>query len=163
MRALRLPMSHAGANASRATPAVCLALASRRRQIPVATKNFELFPQSPLVFHSFGKLISFVVAGRTEAREMLSAVRRWRWDLSANASADPVDRNKLVGEARWVRTTIGRRGQVLNFRMTSTPIRLQGLTAARTLVLRSKSSSLNKTSASVHPRTSLSQNWPPGQ
>ncbi len=43
-------------------------------------------------------------------------VRRRRWDLSANAPADPSAMNKLVGEARWVRTTIVRvrPGQVLN-------------------------------------------------
>src|SRR5713226_9605138 len=44
-------------------------------------------------------------------------VRRRRWDLSANAPADQSAMNKLLGEARWVRTTIVRvrPGQVVNF------------------------------------------------
>ncbi len=44
-------------------------------------------------------------------------VRRRRWDLSANVPGDPAAMAKLIGEARWVRTTIVRvrPGQRLNF------------------------------------------------
>ncbi len=52
----------------------------------------------------------YVLSSRAE-------VRRRRWDLSTNVPEDPAARNKLVGEARWVRSTIVhvRPGQRLKF------------------------------------------------
>lgn len=37
-----------------------------------------------------------------------SELRRRRWDLSLNAASDPAAMNKMVGDARWVRTAIVR-------------------------------------------------------
>jgi hypothetical protein len=44
-------------------------------------------------------------------------IRRRRWDLSSNAPADPASYFKLIGDARWLRTTTVhvRPGQVTNF------------------------------------------------
>ncbi len=53
---------------------------------------------------------SYTVSSRGE-------VRRRRWDLSANVPTDAAARDKLVGEARWVRTIAVhvRPGQALTF------------------------------------------------
>ncbi len=37
-----------------------------------------------------------------------SELRRRRWDLSSNVPADPAARSKMVGESRWLRTTMVR-------------------------------------------------------
>jgi hypothetical protein len=46
-----------------------------------------------------------------------SEFRRRRWDLSSNPPADPAAMGKLIGEARWLRTTVVhvRPGQIANF------------------------------------------------
>src|ERR1700756_162333 len=46
-----------------------------------------------------------------------SEFRRRRWDLSSNPPADPAAMAKLVGESRWLRTTVVhvRPGQVTSF------------------------------------------------
>jgi hypothetical protein len=51
-----------------------------------------------------------VISGRGE-------LRRRRWDLSSNAPADAAGVAKLVGESRWLRTTMVhvRPGQIANF------------------------------------------------
>jgi hypothetical protein len=67
------------------------------------------------IFQEFNNCI---VSSRAE-------VRRQRWDLSSNAPADVSATNKLVGEARWVRTTIVhlRPGHVLDFENQSRAIK----------------------------------------
>ena len=59
------------------------------------------------VFQDFSQC---VVSSRSE-------IRRRRWDLSSNPPADAAAMSKLVGEARWLRTTIVhvRPGQVAAF------------------------------------------------
>ena len=46
-----------------------------------------------------------------------SEIRRRRWDLSSNAPSDPEAFSKLIGEARWLRTTAihVRPGEAANF------------------------------------------------
>jgi quinol monooxygenase YgiN len=41
----------------------------------------------------------YIVSSRSE-------IRRRRWDLSSNAPADPAAYAKLIGETRWLRTTV---------------------------------------------------------
>ena len=50
---------------------------------------------------TFADLNATMVSSRGE-------IRRRRWDLSANAPPDPAALSKLVGESRWLRTTLVR-------------------------------------------------------
>jgi hypothetical protein len=64
-------------------------------------------PGTDKIFQDFSQC---VVSSRSE-------IRRRRWDLSSNAPADSAAMAKLIGETRWLRTTVVhvRPGQVANF------------------------------------------------
>jgi hypothetical protein len=64
-------------------------------------------PGTEKIFQDFSQCL---VSARSE-------FRRRRWDLSSNTPSDPAAMTKLVGEARWLRTTVVhvRPGQVAAF------------------------------------------------
>ena len=92
-------------------------MVSTRRSYADIDKGYELFYGA--MTQSYGpsattKILQDFTATTESSR---GEVRRRRWDLSANVPADPAATMKLVGESRWIRTTIVhvRPGQVLRF------------------------------------------------